>query len=246
MLDNSVYVLNKRLHLSQAEGGFRSSIDAVLLAAACPIQAGQSLLDIGCGVGTAGLCVLKRVPGTHLTGIDVQEDHIEIAAQNAKQNEMQAHFKCADVRDYVRHENNRNAQFDHMICNPPYNEANSHLRSPSDAKALAMGHGETTLEDWIECVNRNLKSGGSFTMIHKADMIDKIILAFDGRFGDVEIFPLWPRAGVAAKRVIVRALKGRKTPATIHAGLVLHQENGDYTQDAEDILRGMKPLMASG
>ncbi len=244
--DNSIYVLNKRVRLFQFEGGFRSSIDAVLLAAASPARAGESVLDMGCGVGTAGLCLAARVSGIELFGIDIQGNHAALAQQNSELNKAPAHFSCADVRDYVCRNEKNNKLFDHIICNPPYNDANAHMRSPTEAKALAMGHDETSLEDWLECANRNLKSGGSFCMIHKADMVDRIILAMDGRFGGVEIIPLWPHAGKNAKRVIVRAVKDRKTPATISAGLVLHQENGDYTEAAEEILRGMKPLMASG
>lgn len=239
----SIHVLNKRLALHQAEGGFQSGLDAVLLAAACPAQSNQTLLDLGCGVGTAGLCVLARVTETNLTGIDIQADHVEIAQQNATENSITtASFICADVQDFILRNEGKNILFDHIICNPPYNDAGAYHPSPSEAKALAMGHAETSLQDWIDCANRNLKSGGSFTIIHKADQIDKIILSLNGRFGAMEIIPLWPHAGEAAKRVILRARKDRKTPATLHAGLVLHLENGDYTPEAENILRHMHPL----
>ena len=57
------------------------------------------------------------------------------------------------------------------------------------------------------------------------------------RFGQIEIFPLWPHAGEAARRVIVRAVKDRRSPAKIHAGLVLHERSGEYTPQAEAVLR---------
>jgi len=57
-----ITVLNGKLRLLQAPDGFRTSIDAVLLAAACPAQNGHSILDLGCGVGSAGLCALHRLP----------------------------------------------------------------------------------------------------------------------------------------------------------------------------------------
>jgi tRNA1(Val) A37 N6-methylase TrmN6 len=237
-----IHVLNKRLALYQAKDGFQSGLDAVLLAAACPAQSGQSLLDLGCGVGTAGLCVLTRVPEINLTGIDVQADHVDLAYKNAAENSMTANFLCADVQNFILRDESQNILFDHIICNPPYNDAGAHHPSPSEAKALAMGHAETSLLDWIDCANRNLKSGGSFTIIHKADQIDKIILSLNGRFGALEIIPLWPHANEPAKRVILRARKDRKTPATLHSGLVLHLENGDYTPEAENILRHMHAL----
>ena len=56
-------------------------------------------------------------------------------------------------------------------------------------------------------------------------------------FGAIEIIPLWSRAGIEAKRVIIRAIKDRKTPARIHAGLVLHELDGSYTEAADAVLR---------
>jgi len=52
------------------------------------------------------------------------------------------------------------------------------------------------------------------------------------------VFPLWPKRGVAAKRVIVRARKGIRTPLALSPGLVLHEEDGTYTEQADAILRG--------
>lgn len=249
-MDNSqpIHLLNRRVRLFQPEGGLRTSIDAVLLAAACPAKAGQSLLDMGCGTGAAGFCVLARVPGLRLNGFDIQADHIALARENALLNEglngaAASNFLTADAAVFRLHnEKGDNVQFDHIICNPPYNDAQAHTRSPSAAKALAMGHAHTRLEDWTECANRNLKSGGIFTLIHKAGQVDAIIRALGGRFGAIEIIPLQPRTGDEARRVVVRAVKGRKTPARLHPALVLHAQNGDYTAAANAILRDMQPL----
>lgn len=252
MVPEEIYVLNKKIRLLQPADGFRTCLDSVMLAAACPAQAGDHVLDLGTGVGGAGLCVLYRVPDAKLTGIEIQPDHVDLAIQNAAQNNMteRAEFICTDVKMFSprkrrpsdsekdsRLRGKDSFLFDHVIANPPYLEAGTHLSSPSDKKAKAHNHDETTLTDWIDAAFRNLKSGGSFTIIHRADQTDKIILGLGKRFGAVEIIPLWPKAEVPAKRVIIRALKDRRSPATLHSGIVLHQENGDYTDVAEAILR---------
>ena len=233
-----IYVLNKRLKLLHSEKGFKTSIDSVLLAASCPAQAGDHILDMGCGVGGAGLCVLSRVQGVKLTGVEIQADHVELAQKNAIANMMQgrAEFVASDIRDYAQEK-----AFHHIICNPPYLEAGAHLRSPSEEKATAMGHedADLTVKDWVDAAHFCLKSNGSLSMIHRADRIDKIILALGKRFGSVEIIPFWPKVGENAKRVIVRCVKDRKSPATMHAGITLHNEDGGYTTEAENILREM-------
>jgi len=221
--------------LLQPLDGFRTSLDSVMLAAACPVQSGQTVLDLGCGVGGAGFCVLARVEGVHLTGIDIQEDHVALAMRNIALNEAEgrAVFIPGDIRAFNADE------FDHVICNPPYLDAGTHTPSPSVSKATALYHSDEALsvKDWIDAGFRNLKNGGSITIIHRADHTDKIIQSFGKKFGAVEIIPLYPREGEAAKRVIIRALKNRKTPSRIHAGLILHEKDGRYTDVADKILR---------
>ncbi len=237
-MSDEITVLDKRLRLKQIPEGFRTSIDAVLLAAACPAKEGQHILDLGCGVGSAGLCALYRVPDTRLTGIDVLPDHIALAQENAKINhkDQRADFIAVDIRDF---ESTLKGGFDHVICNPPYLESGSYIPSPHQKKQIAIGHGEDDidLKDWIDAAHRNLKSGGGFTLVHRADMVDKIIRDFGKRFGAIEIIPLWPKLSYPAKRVIIRAIKDRKSPAKIHPGVVLHNSDGGYTKAAEKILR---------
>lgn len=254
-MSRTIHLLNKRVALKQPDGGFQTSIDAVLLAAACPARDGESVLDLGCGVGAAGLCVAARVDGIALTGIEVLEREAALARENGVANVV-----CADIRDFPTPSSRRrpgsccgkeedpglrrdDVLFDHVITNPPYLIDGAHVKSPDSAKAGAMGHDDTTLEDWIRCAHRNLKSKGSLTMVHRADALDEIIRGLGKMFGAVEIYPLWPKVGVKAKRVIVRALKDRHTPLRLHAGMVLHQDNGNYTTEAEAVLRGAEALL---
>jgi len=234
-MTQEITVLDKRVKLLQPENGFRTSIDSVLLAASSKAGEGETLLDMGCGVGSAGLCALYCEPSLHLTGIDIQTDHIDLATQNAALNGMmeRAEFITADMREYKFEKS-----YHHIICNPPYLETGAHLRSPSDAKATAMGHaGDIALKDWVANAYRLLKPQGSLSMVHEAGSVDRILQAMEGHFGAVEIIPLWPKAARPAKRVIVRAVKGRKSPAIIHQGITLHQSDGGYTIEANKILR---------
>lgn len=238
-----IYVLGQRVRLLQPDGGFRTALDSIMLAAACRLKDDDSILDLGCGVGGAGLCALARVPNTHLTGIDIQSHHIKLALQNAAQNAMaeRTEFLTASVLTY---EKKAGSLFHHIICNPPYMDAGAHAPSPSKAKATAHGHQDNIkIKDWIDCAFRNLKSRGSLTLIHRADQTDKIIQALGKRFGSTEIIPLWPKQGREAKRVIIRTIKDRRSPATLHPGIILHKDNGDYTVQTEEILRNAKPLL---
>lgn len=242
-----IYVLNQRVRLLQPDNGFRTSLDSVMLAAACPAQKGDRVLDMGCGVGGAGFCLLARVPECHVTGVDIQADHVELARKNIEFNDAvgRAEFACANIVNFMQDAPSEQ-RFDHIICNPPYLEAGAHTPSPQEKIAIARGHvdEEMDVKVWVDSGFRLLQSGGSLTLIHRADHTDRIIQAFGKRFGAVTVIPLWPHAGEPAKRVIVRALKDRKTPAILHPGLVLHGPDGAYTEEAEKVLRNVMPIVA--
>lgn len=228
-------LLNKRVRLLQPRDGFHASIDTVFLAAAVPAKPGDNLLDMGCGVGSAGLCVMERVSGCTLTGIDFQKPLVEIARKNAALNgiEDKAAFICSDFRnDTVLPER----AFHCVMMNPPYMEEGKHTPSPNASKAMANG-GEAALEDWLRYAFARLIKGGNLAIIHRADRLDDILAALRvDDFGAASIYPLWPKAGSDAKRVIVSARKHKKSPLVFHPGMILHEQDGKYTKAADGIL----------
>ncbi len=88
--------LGDRLTISQPRQGYRAGVDAVLLAAS--IRAGgegpRTLLDIGAGVGTVGLCAASRIPGLDVTLLEREAALVEIARQNIAANDLQARVRA--------------------------------------------------------------------------------------------------------------------------------------------------------
>lgn len=229
-------LLRGRVRLLQPKKGFHAAPDTVFLAAAAHPPTRAQVLDAGCGVGGAGLCLTTRLPHINLTGIDMQRDMADLALQNARLNGMEARcrFFCGDIRNEKHTEDNF---FHAVIVNPPYLEAGTHTPSPQKIKAVS--HGESaTLQDWVKYAHRKLKQGGTITMIHRADRLDDTITTLTSRrwFGSLVVFPLYSREGDDAKRVIVRARKERYAPIILKAGMIMHEKNGDYSTAADAIL----------
>jgi tRNA1Val (adenine37-N6)-methyltransferase len=76
--------LGGRLHVWQPARGYRAGTDPVFLAAACPARSGEHVLELGCGVGVASLCLAARVEGLALTGVERQVDYAALARRNAE------------------------------------------------------------------------------------------------------------------------------------------------------------------
>ncbi|GLQ06410.1 tRNA1(Val) (adenine(37)-N6)-methyltransferase [Sneathiella chinensis] len=239
--------LGGRLQITQPEKGFRAGSDAVLLAASLDLAPGQSVLDVGCGVGTAGLCARYREPGIRLWGLELQESLAVQARENARANglERDVTILSVDIADRkafkgIEGPSGRaflNDGFDHVLSNPPFYEEGRAQKSPNAIKSLAHVEGDVDLSAWIAFCAARARPRGRVTIIHRASRLATILREMEKTCGSLQVLPLWPGVGAAAKRVIVRGIKGDRGPLTLLPGLVLHHPDGRPTDEAEKILR---------
>ena len=231
-------LLDGRVVLNQPRAGFRAAIDPVFLAAAVPAKAGDRVLDLGAGTGAAALCLAARLPGCRVTGLDFQAELVGLLTRNAAASGFAARVEAiqGDVTDPPAEITQ--GMFDHVMTNPPYFEAARHTPAPGRGKALARTEGAAGLGCWIGAGLDRLRARGSLTLVHRAERLDAVLAALVGRAGAVTVFPLWPKAGRAAKLVVVRARMGLASPMRLAAGLVLHEPGGAYTAAAKSVLRG--------
>ncbi|MEE8273397.1 MAG: methyltransferase [Alphaproteobacteria bacterium] len=232
-------LLGGRVRLRQPATGFRAAIDPVLLAAAVPAAAGESVLDVGAGVGTAALCLAVRIGDCRVFGIEIQQDLVRVAGENVALNALTGRVDIV-TGDLTRPPPRLAAgTFDHVMANPPYHEAGRADRSPDAGKAAASIETVGGLAEWVGFCLAMVRRGGSVSFVHRADRLDALLAHLSPRAGAIVVFPLWPDAAGSrpAKRVIVQARKGFATPLRLARGLALHADGGGYTGQAEAILR---------
>jgi tRNA1(Val) A37 N6-methylase TrmN6 len=230
-------LLDGRVALRQSADGYRAAIDPVLLAAALPAST-RSALELGCGAGAASLCALARLPDLRILGLERDADTAALAKANAAANDMAARFEVeiGDVRSFAK------TGFDLVFANPPYLPAGRAQASKHPARSRANVEGDAVLGHWIAAALRAVASRGYVLFVQRADRLDDLLADLRGHAGEIVVFPLWPKAGVPAKRVLVRARKDIATPLRLAAGLVLHEADGSYTGAADAILRGRSAL----
>src|SRR5689334_12111007 len=95
-------VLGGRLRLRQPRRGHRVGHDAILLAAAVPARAGETVVELGAGVGAAGLALAVRVAGIRLTMVELVPRLAALAAENAQLNGISAEVVELDVAGPAR------------------------------------------------------------------------------------------------------------------------------------------------
>ena len=263
--------LGNHLNLAEPADSLSACLDTIFVACACPAQNNQRILDTGCGIGSAGFCVLHHVPTAHIIGIDRDETLIAYAQKNALTNHLedQTHFLVHTIHAGAKPSTDsflglHAHSFDHVMCNPPFLHTQKHtLPCPTQTpcRNKALGHTHTHNEDsqnenaqnentsesdflshWLDFIYASLKPRGTLTLIHRADCMDWLMRILTKRWGAIEIFPLFPHKNAPASRLIIRCVPNRKTPPRLHTGMILHDSQGNYTQEANAILRGESRL----
>lgn len=245
-------LLGGRVLLRQPRrSGLRAGLDAVLLAAAVPCRGGDTVLEAGCGGGAAFLCLAARVPGLRVVAVERDPALAALARDNAAANGMADRVEVieADVADPALPR--ALPRCDHAFANPPYWPAGT---VPPEARRGAATHAADAtapdLEAWARLLAASLavgRRGGGATatlVLPAARFHDGLAALRTAGCGAPALLPLWPRAGRAAKRVLVQAIRGARGPARLPPGLVLHAEgpDGGFTPEAEAVLRDAAAL----
>lgn len=229
---------------SRSAGGFRAAIDAVLLAAAVPARPGERVLEAGCGGGAAVLCLAARVPGLALVAVERDPDMAALARENAAANGLAGRLwvEVGDVADPALAR--RLGPFDHAFANPPFWPGGTPPPTALRGAAThAAGAGAAGLGDWARFLAAGLRRRGTATLVLPAARFDAGAAALRAAgCGGVALLPLWPRAGVPAKRALLQAVREGRGPARLLPGLVLHEAapgggGGAFTAEAEAVLR---------
>lgn len=240
-------VLGGRLKLKQPLQGHRVGHDAILLAAAVPACAGDLAVDLGAGVGSAGLALAARIPGTRIALVELDAELSALAAENVRRNGFaeRARTLTLDVIGPVEAFADAGltpGTADHVLMNPPFNDPRRHQVSPDAARRTAHTAPPAALDRWIETAGRLLRPSGKLTMIWCAEGLAQVLAGLGKSFGGIAVLPVHPAAEKPAIRVIVRAVKGSRAPLRLLPPLVLADEAGRPSPAANAVLRDAAAL----
>jgi tRNA1(Val) A37 N6-methylase TrmN6 len=239
-------VLGGRLRLRQPLTGHRVGHDAILLAAATAARAGEYAVDLGAGVGGAGLALAARVAGLKVTLVEIDADLSALAAGNARLNHLAERVSAvtadAEGPAALAGAGIAPGSADRVLMNPPFHDTRRQNLSPDPRRRLAHAAPPGLLARWIKSAALLLKPQGVLTLIWRADALDEVRAAIAAAFGDVGVLPVHPRPDAPAIRVLVRAVKSGSGAGVTFPGLVLNDKDGKPSAAAEAVLRGGETL----
>ncbi|GAB0114774.1 tRNA1(Val) (adenine(37)-N6)-methyltransferase [Acidisoma sp. C75] len=235
------YLLGKALRYAQPRTGYRTGIEPVLLAAAVPARPGEQVLEAGTGAGAGLLCLAARLPGLRGLGLEIEPGMAAIAARNFADNDFAG--LAVRVTDLARPGSlaDLHGAFDHAMANPPWHPAEG--TAPAEplrhrAKVAPAG----LIGGWVTALAPCLRHRGTLTLVLPARALPEALAALaPAALGAPVIFPLWPRAGRAARIFLLQARRGGRAECRILPGLLLHEGLG-YTPAAARLLAGAGAL----
>ncbi len=234
--------LGGRLRLLQPHSGHRFGHDAILLAAAIAARSGDHVVDLGAGVGAAGLALAARVTGVRVTLVDIDAHLMGLARRNICLNGFEHRIRAVSLdvaapTSAFSAAGLKSGSAAQVMMNPPFNDPVRQNRSPEVARARAHTASQDTLAIWTKTAARLLAPKGVLTLIWRADGLADVLAALERGFGGISVCPVHARPSAAAIRILVRALKASNTPLVLAPAFYLSDESGKVTAAAEAVLR---------
>ena len=108
------------LELIQDPEKFCFGVDAVLLSDFVKVRPGENVLDLGTGNGIIPLLLSAKTQAAHITGLEIQEDIVEMARRSVSHNGLNDRIDIVEGDIKEAAEIFKPAFFDVITTNPPY------------------------------------------------------------------------------------------------------------------------------
>ncbi len=216
-----------KLFLYQSPDGYCYNSDSIFLYAfAKEFNIRGNILDIGCGVGVISSLLAKDFKANYYA-VEKQEQMYNYAVKNFEINGFTVNIKHITLQEYKPE-----LEFDYIISNPPFYKVDSN-QSPNISKNIARYEHHLPLSLLIQKSAKMLKQRGYFIFCYDAWQIDDIMSELKSCNLQPEFVRfVHPKASKEAKIVMIAARKGSKAKCKIMPPLIVFNEDGAYTQEA--------------
>ena len=231
-------ILGGRLRILQKKRGCRFSIDSLLLAHFVRVKRGDSVADLGTGVGIILLVLSHRFRCGRMVGVEIQEELADMARRSIKMNGLEKGIEVlsGDIRQIKTFLDPQ--AFDVVIFNPPYRKLNSGRINPDREKAVARHEIKGTLGDFLSAARHIVKESGCVYIIYPATRMAELFF----RMRDCDIEPRRLRMvhsgrSSRAEFLLMEGKRGGGEELKVSEPLFIYEENGRYTGEMENVFR---------
>ncbi|KMV78029.1 tRNA1(Val) (adenine(37)-N6)-methyltransferase [Faecalibacillus faecis] len=219
------------LKIIQRKDMFNFSLDTVLLSQFCTINKDvRNIVDFGTNNAAIPLLLSKRTP-KKITGIEIQEEAVELAKRNVQMNDLEEQIEIihGDIKEVVK--TLPKAQL--IICNPPFFKVgeDSNLNE-NEYLTIARHEVKIDLEGIISSAAYLLDNKGRFAIVHRPDrMIDILNLMQKYDIEPKRIRFVYPKMNRESHVLLVEGMYKGKKGIKIESPLYAHNDDGSYSNE---------------
>ena len=226
-------LLNFDMFIYQNDDWFTLSLDSVLLANFVTINmTDKKILDLCTGNAPIPL-LLSNKTKNKIVGVELQKEIYDLAIKSIKVNNLDSQIEI--INDDINNISGRYESdfFDIITCNPPFFVTNNkELFNDNDIKTIARHEVSVCLEDVLKVVNKLLKNGKRFAMVHRPErLIEIITLMRKYNIEPKKIRFCYPKALENANILLIEGVKNGKMGLKILSPLIVHNNDGSYTDE---------------
>ena len=217
---------------------FCFGVDAVLLTDFTKkvVKPGFKALDMCTGNGIIPILLCEKTEAAQIFGIEIQGAVAEMATRSIKLNGLEKRVSIVEGDLKNGAEIFGKASFDVVCCNPPYKENHGGLKNQTDTLTIARHEIFCNLEEIIESAEKLLKPGGKLCLIHRPERLaDIFCLMREKRIEPKRLRMVHPSPNKTATMVLVEGAKHGRPKLFLEPPLYVHNEDGSYTDEIEQI-----------
>ena len=215
--------------------------DAIVLADFCAPRHKDKCCDLGTGNGIIPLLWLRDYKPAEIVGVELSESAVKLFSKTLKENNIE------DMISIVHNDLRRlkgvlpNEYYDIVSINPPYKKLGTGIVNDGEDYKNARHEFTCTLEDAAKAASTLLKFGGRFCICQRPERLPDIFAAMRKyKIEPKSMREVIQRTGKEPNLVIVEGKKGSAPGFRIRAPLIIENESGKYSEEAEKLFYGYK------
>jgi tRNA1(Val) A37 N6-methylase TrmN6 len=199
--------------------------DSVILANAVTANGKSRVLDLCTGSGIIATIIAAKTSAKLIVGMEIQQGMASRALRSAELNGLTPRLTIIndDIKNWQRHF--PHGFFDVVVCNPPYYRSTSGEKSLTDAISVARHEVAVTLNEVVETAEKNLKHGGRFYVIHKAERLAELMCSMsENGITPKVLINIQPALNKQVDTVLLIGKKGASSGIVVKSFLRSHLE----------------------
>ncbi|MBO0664130.1 methyltransferase [Jiella sp. MQZ9-1] len=226
--------------------GYRSGLDALLLAACVPADCTGRIADLGAGSGVVGLAASLKAERATVTLVERQaimaalcQASLALPDNAALTSRLTVIEADLGAKRAVREAAGLcDGAFDLVLTNPPFHPI-SYRRPPDPVRDNALfAADDMTLDRWFAVSAALIAARGRLVTVLRTDLLGAALAGLGSRFGGTAVLPVHTRAGAPAERIVIATAKGSRAPLKLLPGLALQTADGQPSDLSRAIAGG--------